>query len=107
ENLRGSEFADSLTGNDLDNDLQGGEGNDTLVGGGGEDLLAGGGGDDRIDGGAQPVEVGRTFFDTADFSSAEVAMTIVLGGGNGTATGQGSDVLIGIEGARGGSDNDT
>ncbi len=125
ENLRGSNFGDSLTGDAGNNDiqarggddtvnggdgddfLQGEDGNDSLIGGNGEDLLSGGNGDDTIDGGAQPVVTGRTFFDMADYSSATVAVTVNLGAGNGTATGQGTDVLIGIEGARGGSANDS
>ncbi|MFT3955639.1 MAG: DUF4347 domain-containing protein [Piscinibacter sp.] len=125
ENLRGSNFGDSLTGDAGNNDiqarggddtvnggdgddfLQGEDGNDSLVGGNGEDLLAGGAGNDTLDGGAQPVVTGRTFFDSADYSSATVSITVNLGAGNGTATGQGNDVLIGIEGARGGSANDS
>lgn len=125
ENLRGSGFNDALTGDTGNNDiqaragddtvsggdgddfLQGEDGNDSLLGGNGEDLIAGGAGNDTINGGAQPVQAGRTFFDIADFSSATGSVTVNLGAGNGTAVGQGTDVLVGIEGARGGSANDS
>lgn len=46
ENLRGTQFNDSLTGDASDNTLQGLAGNDTLDGGGGINNLIGGTGDD-------------------------------------------------------------
>lgn len=52
ENLRGSDFNDTLTGGAGVNTLTGGAGNDTLDGGGGIDLLNGGVGDDTLDGGS-------------------------------------------------------
>jgi Ca2+-binding RTX toxin-like protein len=130
ENLRGSNDAatgDSLTGNALANDIQGRDGNDTivgnagddflqgdsgndsLVGGDGEDVLVGGAGNDLLDGGATyPADPTRTFFDLADFGSATAAMTVDLVGGSASGDpGQGTDTLVGIEGARGGSGNDT
>ncbi len=46
ENLRGSDYKDTLTGNAGDNRLVGGAGNDTLYGGEGDDFLVGGTGAD-------------------------------------------------------------
>ncbi len=46
ENLRGSDYKDTLTGNAGDNRLVGGAGNDTLTGGLGDDILVGGTGAD-------------------------------------------------------------
>ncbi len=40
ENLRGSNFADSLTGSGADNTIEGGAGNDTMNGGGGNDTAS-------------------------------------------------------------------
>lgn len=57
ENVRGSEFADTLTGDGNDNLLDarggvdfvaGGDGNDTLLGGAGADVLGGGNGNDTF-----------------------------------------------------------
>ena len=45
-NIKGSDYADSLTGDPGANSLQGGSGNDTLNGGGGNDTLDGGAGQD-------------------------------------------------------------
>ena len=61
ENLRGSDFGDTLTGNDGANDIparggddtvHGGGGNDSLYGEAGDDTLNGDAGDDYLDGGA-------------------------------------------------------
>ncbi len=51
ENLRGSNFADTLTGQDSHNVLIGNSGNDTLIGNNGNDTLIGGDGNDRLTGG--------------------------------------------------------
>lgn len=40
ENIRGSEYADTITGNSGNNTIDGGAGNDTLTGGGGIDTLS-------------------------------------------------------------------
>jgi hypothetical protein len=68
--------------------LNGGDGNDTLAGGEGNDSLVGGNG-----------------IDTADFSKATkgISLNLTLG----TAQGEGSDVLLGMENGIGGSGNDT
>ncbi len=51
ENLRGSDFADSLTGDTAVNRLEGGQGDDRLDGAAGNDLLLGGLGSDQLFGG--------------------------------------------------------
>jgi Ca2+-binding RTX toxin-like protein len=48
ENLRGSDFNDTLTGDGLVNTLEGGFGDDTLRGGLGADIILGGDGDDAL-----------------------------------------------------------
>ncbi|TWC57706.1 putative secreted protein (type I secretion substrate) [Pseudomonas sp. SJZ080] len=52
ENLKGSDFGDTLTGDNHNNIITGGLGNDVLNGGGGDDLLIGGLGNDTLTGGA-------------------------------------------------------
>jgi len=48
EDVRGSEYADSITGNELANKLEGTGGNDTLTGLAGDDTLIGGSGNDSM-----------------------------------------------------------
>ncbi|MFT3957165.1 MAG: calcium-binding protein [Piscinibacter sp.] len=130
ENLRGSAYGDTLIGDTGANHVEaregndsvdGGAGNDTLVGesgndslqgGDGEDVLLGGIGNDTLSGGTQPANepdasgrAGRQFFDWADYSGSTGAVNVDLAAG--TATGEGSDVLIGIEAVRGSAGNDT
>jgi Ca2+-binding RTX toxin-like protein len=126
ENMRGSNFNDTLEGNDGNNDFQarsgndtvlglggndnllGEAGNDSLLGGSGADTLTGGVGDDTLDGGEQltlpnpedTVNVSNEF-DVAVYSDATSGVTVTLGadGTAGTATGGGigTDVLRDIE----------
>jgi ligand-binding sensor domain-containing protein/Ca2+-binding RTX toxin-like protein len=128
ENVRGGELDDTLIGNDLDNGLQGGPGNDTLIGGAGDDDLTGGPGDDRLDGGAgdndhywfdadEPLG-SDTIVDAAgqydmvlfrDTTEQPVHLDLSLAtpqvvNANLTLTLPGGDA---IEGAEGGSQNDT
>ncbi len=84
----GTELANRLDGHDGDDILEGRDGSDTLLGGRGSDRLAGGTGDDTLDGG--------TGFDWADYAEAARAISADLLAG--TATGEGSDRLAGIEG---------
>ncbi|WP_088285346.1 calcium-binding protein [Ideonella sp. A 288] len=91
----------SLTGNGLFNVLTGGAFADSLSGADGEDTLAGNAGNDTLDGGAEP----SGGIDFADYRSAPVGVTVNLA--NGTATGHGTDVLIGIEGVFGSPGNDS
>ena len=103
EHLLGGPFGDTLIGNGTDNTLVGRAGADTLKGGEGFDFLAGQQGDDDIHGGAD--------FDTADYyeenrnaglsTAGPITVDLVVG----TAEGDGSDTLGGIEGATG-SDGD-
>jgi Ca2+-binding RTX toxin-like protein len=97
ENGIGGSGNDTLTGDAQANWLDGGVGNDTLIGGNGDDSLAGGGGNDSV--------VGGSGVDTADFSQATQGITLNLT--RGTAQGEGSDVLVGMENGIGGSGNDT
>ncbi|WP_323781906.1 calcium-binding protein [Leisingera sp.] len=51
EDVRGSDYRDSITGNGARNELEGEGGNDTLQGLGGKDTLHGGAGRDKLNGG--------------------------------------------------------
>ena len=84
ENLRGTNFNDTLTGDGSNNVLEGGTGTNTLDGGGG--------------------------FDTASYEHAAAGVTVSLNAPPGTAQvtgGAGTDTLTNIEGLRGSSFNDT
>lgn len=95
DTLYGGGGTDILYGGD-DNDLLfGGTGNDTLYGDAGDDTLNGGAGNDRLEGGAG--------FDYADYSSSG-AVTVNLA--TGSAAGDGTDVLVDIEGVIGGNSAD-
>ncbi|RFO97516.1 hypothetical protein DIC66_06485 [Rhodoferax lacus] len=90
ENLRGSQFNDTLIGDAQANVLQGGLGNDILMGRGGSDTLDGGG----------DVDTASYQYDTFGVS---VSLTTNLGTG-GEADG---DTLVSIENLTGGSGADT
>jgi Ca2+-binding RTX toxin-like protein len=116
EDVLGTSFDDHLTGDGRPNGLVGGPGNDTLSSGGGgalecdepqapnvapavlrcADLLVGDTGDDTL--------IGGTGLDVAQYWDSP-AMTVDLA--NGTATGDGSDALSGIEGVWGSRNDDT
>jgi len=99
ENLTGSAFDDQLFGDAGANVLRGGAGADELHGNAGADLVAGDGGNDSLDGGDG--------IDLADYSAETAAVTIDLATDTATGSTIGTDTLIAIEGARGGSGNDT
>ena len=82
ENAIGGSGGDTLNGNTGANVLTGGAGNDTLAGGDGDDRLDGGDGRDRV-----------------TYASAVAPITVNLS--TGTAGGQGSDLLTGIENVTG------
>lgn len=90
-----------LDGNRGDDRLSGAAGNDSLNGGDGNDLLAGGAGNDTLNGGAG--------HDLADYSAATSAIIVDLLAGTGTSSdsSEGTDVFVAIEGALGGSGNDS
>jgi len=71
-------------------------GNDRMVGGSGSDLLLPGSGNDRVDGGSE--------FDIVSFFLSPTGVTVDLLAG--TAVGEGTDVLIGIEDIEGTPFND-
>jgi Ca2+-binding RTX toxin-like protein len=82
ENLRGTNFNDTLTGDGNNNVLEGGTGTNTLDGGNG--------------------------FDTASYEHATGAVTVSLAvSGPQITGGAGTDTLVNIEGLRGSSFNDT
>ena len=91
EGVIGSAQGDALTGNGAANLLDGGGGDDVLSGGGGDDTLIGGAGDDVID--------GRNGIDLLDLSGAGGGLVVDLGAG--TAIGQGTDTIAGIEAVQG------
>ncbi|TND05563.1 MAG: serralysin, partial [Rhodocyclaceae bacterium] len=101
--LIGNGGTNTLTGTQFADSIDGGGGTDQLAGGDGNDTLKGGPGNDTLDGG---VGAG----DTADFSDATLAVTVVLAAGTaglGTATGGSGDILSGIENLTGGGGGDT
>ena len=105
ENLSGSSFNDSLNGNDSDNVLTGGDGHDLLFGRGGNDTMIGGNGDDFLRGsaGADILDGGAGWDRVSSFVATPTAgITFDLNiQGVAQDTGQGMDILIGIENASG------
>lgn len=88
-----------LGGKGLDR-LKGGSGDDVVIAGRGVDRLAGGADSDRLVGGRGNDDLdGGEGVDIADYSQASAAVAANLAAG--TATGDGSDSLAGIENLRG------
>jgi Ca2+-binding RTX toxin-like protein len=87
ENVTGSPGGDELTGDDAANVLAGQDGDDVVDGGGGDDTLLGGAGSD-----------------TVSFASAKTAITVDLR--DGSATGDGTDVVNAFEHVEGGPKGD-
>ncbi len=121
EDVRGSDFADSLTGDGNANRLEGRGGADTLAGGAGEDDLRGGGGSDSLLGGADRDRLRGDFGNDTldggddrdqvryDTSTAGVTVNLTTGlaqDGLGDGLG-GTDTLISIERVVGSSHDDT
>ena len=92
--LAGDDTIDGGGGRDV---LCGEEGNDVLIGGDGDDSLHGSVGDDRLDGGAG--------LDLAFFRSSTVPVTASLL--QNSATGDGTDAFVALEGLSGSPLNDT
>jgi Ca2+-binding RTX toxin-like protein len=97
ENLVGGDGDDSLTGDTANNQLDGGTGNDTLLGDAGNDTLIGGAGNDSL--------VGGTGTDTATFGASNNTVNLTLTASQNT--GEGTDVLSGIENLVGGDGDDS
>jgi Ca2+-binding RTX toxin-like protein len=90
DNLGGGDGSDSILGGHGDDALAGYGGDDTLLGGIGSDYLKGGDGDDLVNGGDG--------FDRAGFFGSTVGVHVDLNlQGQAQDTGQGMDILIGIE----------
>lgn len=89
---------DTAYGHGGDDTMLGYGGNDTLFGDAGNDTLRGGGGDDMLNGGAgDDTLIGGIGIDRARYSDAEVGVTVSLALTTAQNTGQGRDVLSGIE----------
>jgi len=80
ENVRGSDFNDSITGDGGANSLEGRSGDDSIVGGAGTDTLIGGAGNDTLDGGAITDRLNYTDFNYANYSTSPSAVTIDMRG---------------------------
>ena len=92
----GTDASDLVAGTTTDDTLTGGKGNDLLFGGNGNDDLSGGLDDDILTGGiGDDILSGGAGRDTASFIGAGAAVTVDLSAG--TASGEGSDILSGIE----------
>ena len=79
DSVTGGTGNDTLTGGDGNDRLAGGDGNDWLRGGNGSDNLLGNGGNDRLDGGANAdVMIGGAGNDTADYSSRNNGVMVLL-----------------------------
>ena len=94
--IKGNSGANTLVGGAGADNLFGNAGNDSLNGWSGNDILNGGLGDDRLVGGAG--------IDTVVFSARN--NRINLGSTRRQNTGDGNDILIGIENVNGGASND-
>src|SRR5262249_48617259 len=98
EGLSGSAFADQLSGDGNANRLFGLAGIDVIQGRAGNDFLDGGAGNDSLDGGADT--------DTVDYSATTLGVVVDLAAGTATGSESGSDTIIAVENANGGSGND-
>lgn len=93
--LAGDDSLDGYLGNDQ---LDGGTGDDTLSGGEGNDQLTGGAGNDAFTGGNG---IDRAFFNGAAAFTVNLSLTTAQN------TGQGTDILSGVEHVTSGSGNDS
>jgi Ca2+-binding RTX toxin-like protein len=101
EQIVGGPFDDVIEGDDGFNILVGLAGNDTISAlDGGFDGLVGGEGDDHLDGGAG-FDFVENYFRDAFMSPEILAGPVVVNLVAGTSTGNGSDVLVAVEGVSG------
>jgi len=106
--ITGTSANDVLEGTAGDDVICGGGGNDTIKGLAGNDILRGeAGGGDKLLGGEDNhiLDGGTGNNDSANYSAATVPITASLA--DGTATGEGSDSVIGVESVTGSSKNDS
>ncbi|MEQ9617358.1 MAG: Ig-like domain-containing protein [Phycisphaerales bacterium] len=96
DTIQGGSGDDNVQGG-ADNDiLDGGSGNDTVDGGEGDDLVQGGAGNDTLIGGLGDDDIqGGTGTDTVDYTGAANGVNVNLS--TGTATGEGTDTISGVE----------
>ena len=109
DDIFGSRANDTLGGDNTKNRIVGGIGNDAMSGHGGNDTLEGGVGKDTLIGGLDNDRLdGGTDEDLVSYEDSATAVIVTLGaGGNGTATGEGSDTLVAIEDVVGSAFADT
>jgi glucose/arabinose dehydrogenase len=104
--INGTTAKETITGTSGDDVICAGGGGDTIKGLGGNDILRGEGAADKLYGGdGDDTLEGGPGIDTADFSGSLVAIIASLTGNS--ATGEGSDTLVGVENLLGSSKNDT
>jgi len=96
--IYGNSGTNLLRGNDGNDSLYGGAGNDTLIGGDGNDLLQGDAGNDLLR--------GSDGIDTAAYAG-NVSVRVDLSNKNWQDTGQGTDMLAGVENLVSGAGRDT
>ena len=105
ENLATRGGNDSLTGDANANTLNAGAGDDTLTGGNGDDTLIGGDDNDILAGGlGNDTIVGGNGIDTALFGDASVVVDLASSAAQNT--GEGLDVITGVENLRSGAGDD-
>ena len=97
DEILGGDGDDFLYGEDEDDTLSGGAGDDVLHGGSEGDELAGGPGNDVLRGGSDAFGAS----DLASFDGATAGVTVDLAERTSSGETEGTDTLIGIEGARG------
>jgi Ca2+-binding RTX toxin-like protein len=96
EQVVGTLLDDVIIGDEGPDFLEGGFGDDLLVGGAGRDRLLGDAGDDTLDGSRGDDELaGNDGFDRVDYGRSDGPVTVDLV--TGEATGDGSDMLVGVE----------
>lgn len=115
ETVEGSAFPDKLLGGEKNDSLEGRGGNDRLLGRGGSDALNGGRHDDQLIGGRgadsltpgtgdDSVDGGLGPGDLVAYFLSDTGVTVDLA--EGSAIGQGSDELAGIEDVMGSTEDD-